>query len=890
MTIPSSGTESDRTNPGMNFNLYNLEFNGSHRELEKPFSKFYFQISIFQVRLAIFSAIILCSVYGIYDYWSGAAQNTVIWIARFVVMIPACVVVFALSFNKKFKHWMQPILSTGILVAGAAMISMIVAAPTNLRFAYLAGFVQIVFYTCTLLRIRFIWAASVTWMLVLLYTAMDIWTIKSEPSLLLANLFFLTGTALMGMMASYAIEYYTRREFFLLHQLKLKSNQLSAANQHLEQRVNQRTKDLARLNASLKVQIGKQKAAEKALLKSKERYRQIVDNVTDYLCVHNFDGLILEANRQFRDKLGYGPDDGGGLRLFDFVESKYYNDIKNYLNEIRHNRQAHGLLTLKTRDGKKRLVEYSSQVALDENENLLVFGSGRDITERWKAEKALTASQQQFQSIFESTPAGIVILDTTDNRIINANPAAASMIGLPVERIIGQHLDRYIYNQTTHNLGNHKRQEAILKAKNNKRLPILRNEHTFTFMGKPHIVVSFLDISSIKAAETAKRQAEMRLAQAQNLQALGTLAGGIAHDFNNILYGMLGFTELALDDAPPDSSQEANLQEVLAGGKRAKDLIAQILAFSRQSKAEKKPLNLVPLIKEVSKLVRASLPATIRIETAIEDCLDSVMANASQIHQVILNLCTNAGHAIQNESGTIKITAKNVTLAAGRTTSHGILQAGRYVNIAVSDDGCGMSPNVLRRIFEPFFSTKEQGKGTGMGLAVVHGIVKGHGGMVDVQSEPGWGTTFKIYLPALMISNTKDHDYEKELPRGSETILFVDDERPLRTMVANTLGKLGYTVKICKNGEQAWKIFKQQPESFDIIITDWTMPQMTGLELAGNIRRLRKDIPIILCTGYNNSRNKQWKDEKLSIAAILNKPIDRRNLASTIKKALDKRQ
>ena len=737
-----SKTGDDNRIPGMHFNIATLAFKGRHRHLEGPFSEAYFRNSIQQVRLAILSAFFLCAVYGIFDYWSGATANPIIRIARFAVMIPVCLAIFILSYRSWFRRRMQPLLSAGIFVVGAAMIAMIAAAPPELRFAYLAGFVQVVFYACTLLRIRFIWAATVVWSLVLFYMAIEIWIIESTPSVLLANLFFLAGTALMGMMASYAIEYYTRREYFLLHQLNLKSDQLATANNQLEQRVRQRT-------------------------------------------------------------------------------------------------------------------------------------------------RALQESQKQFKSIFESTPAGIVILDASDGRIINVNPAAARLIGLPTEEIVGREFVRFVSQPPQDaSFPDRNRREAIIKSAGDTDIPILKTEHLFTLNRRKHIAVSFIDISSIKTAEAAKRQAERRMVQAQHLQALGTMAGGIAHDFNNILYGMLGFTELALDDAVPGSDQEANLQEVLAGGKRARDLIAQILAFSRQSKAEKKPVDLAPLIKEAVKLLRASLPTSINIETTIEENLDTVAANPSQIHQVILNLCTNAAHAMEGGTGSVKVAAGNVSLADSRMTSHGVLPPGRYVSITVSDTGCGMSDKVLERIFEPFFTTKEQGKGTGMGLAVVHGIVESHEGLIDVKSSRGKGSTFKIYLPAIKVAKTGQTSSKKQFPSGNEHILFVDDEKPLRTMVADTLGRLGYSVETCQDGIAAWEIFRSNPRKFKMVITDLTMPKMNGLELARKIRRNRPDAPIIICTGFTPNTG-SLEEESLAGIHILNKPIDRHKLALAIRKALD---
>ncbi|MDX2498891.1 MAG: ATP-binding protein, partial [Deltaproteobacteria bacterium] len=362
--------------------------------------------------------------------------------------------------------------------------------------------------------------------------------------------------------------------------------------------------------------------------------------------------------------------------------------------------------------------------------------------------------------------------------------------------------------------------------------------------------------------------------------------GGIAHDFNNILSAVIGYTEIALADVPQDTSQQRNLQEVLKAGSRAKDLVKQILTFSRQTEQELKPVQINQIIRETLKLLRASLPTTIKISHDIQSD-SAVLADSTQIHQVIMNLCTNAAHAMRSSGGQLNIELSDVVLGGSFIEQHPYLTPGVFIKLQVSDSGDGMEKVILDRIFDPFFTTKERGEGTGMGLAVVLGIVKSHGGTITVESEPQKGSTFNVLLPVIL--QEVDHDIQTTapIPTGTERILFIDDEKSLVDLGQQILERLGYDVSIRTSSVEALELFMEQPEKFDLVITDMTMPNMTGDELAARLMNIRADIPVILCTGYSERISRE-RAHGLGIKEFVLKPIVMRELAKTVRKVLDK--
>ena len=391
------------------------------------------------------------------------------------------------------------------------------------------------------------------------------------------------------------------------------------------------------------------------------------------------------------------------------------------------------------------------------------------------------------------------------------------------------------------------------------------------------------ELDQRKRLEQERAQMINQLQQAQKMEAIGTLAGGIAHDFNNILSAVLGFTELSLSEASVGTILHNNLQQVLQAALRAKDLIRQILTFSRQSKAEPKPVKFGPIIMEALKLLRATLAANINIQHDLHSEA-YVMADSTQLHQVIINLCANAGHAMQNEGGVLEVILRDLHNHQPMP-DHQAPDPGLYVELIVKDTGLGMTPEIIKRICDPFFTTKEIGQGTGMGLAVVHGIVKSCRGVLKVSSQPGKGSVFRILLPAIQQADIPKATIAAELAMGHEHILFVDDE-PLQTELAvQMLGRLGYRVTATTDCMQALAYFSEAPEQFDLVITDMNMPKMTGKAMATQLLKIRPDIPIILCSGYSDLIDKP-RTAEMGIREYLMKPIAMRDMADTIRRVL----
>ena len=405
----------------------------------------------------------------------------------------------------------------------------------------------------------------------------------------------------------------------------------------------------------------------------------------------------------------------------------------------------------------------------------------------------------------------------------------------------------------------------------------------------PNMLGGFaFDITEKVRAEEDNARLEQQLIQSQKMEAIGTLAGGIAHDFNNVLAAIMGYAELALLDAKPGSDVVRHeLEQVLSGTHRAKELVRQILTFSRRNDSDRQPLDPKPLVKEVLTLLRASIPSTIEIRSTLDVEGIRVLANATQFHQVLMNLCTNAAHAMEEEGGLLELRLQQVSLSGATARGMGVT-AGRYLELRVSDTGHGISPDLKARIFDPYFTTKAQGKGTGMGLAVARGIVQSHRGSIDVESRLGEGSCFTVLLP---VTSSVEHIPAKSmevLPKGRESILFVDDEAVLVELGHQMLTRLGYRVTSVDRSLDALAMLEKDAYRFDLIITDTTMPHMTGDVLAERIKQIRPDLPVILCTGYSEQITPQ-KADSLGIAAFLMKPLTVSDLSHTLRSVLNDR-
>ncbi len=395
------------------------------------------------------------------------------------------------------------------------------------------------------------------------------------------------------------------------------------------------------------------------------------------------------------------------------------------------------------------------------------------------------------------------------------------------------------------------------------------------------------DITEGKRAEVEKAKMQTQLQQAQKMEAIGTLAGGIAHDFNNILSAILGYAEMAQEDSPAGSILKRDIDQVVKASHRAKDLVKQILAFSRQTETELIPIQPAMIVREAAKMLRSSLPSTIDIQQNIDVNSGPILADPTQIHQIVMNLCTNAFHAMEETGGTLSISLEKKTLTEKDIVNQPGMHSGDFVQLSVGDTGPGIAPELWDKIFDPYFTTKEIGKGTGMGLSILHGIVKNYGGSVSFNSHPGEGTVFQVLLPVMAAEAVVEDKPEEIVRLGNERILFIDDEEILAEMGKSMLERLGYQVTVRSSSLEALTTFQNQPDMFDLIIADQTMPGMTGSDLARRILQIRPFMPIILCTGYSSLITEE-KAKSLGIKGFAMKPLARKSIAVLIREVLDR--
>ncbi len=401
-----------------------------------------------------------------------------------------------------------------------------------------------------------------------------------------------------------------------------------------------------------------------------------------------------------------------------------------------------------------------------------------------------------------------------------------------------------------------------------------------------YIIVVSIDITERKMAEREKENLESRLGQAQKMEAIGTLAGGIAHDFNNILGVILGYADMAKEDAPPGTQFEKELEQVLLAANRAKELVKQILAFSRQAQVERVSLKIQPIIKEGLKMLRSSIPTTISITEEIDAESGPILGDPTQVHQILMNLCTNAYQAMEGTGGALSVALKTTFIGPDEKALLLHIPPGEYLELTVSDTGCGIGPGVIGKIFDPYFTTKETGKGTGMGLAIIHGIVSDCGGTITVESEPGKGSTFHVYFPVFETEALPGTATTEDIPGGKERILYIDDEELLAEMGRDMLERLGYHVTVRRSSIEALETFRNTPEEFDLVITDQTMPGITGSDLSRRMMQIRPDIPIILCTGYSDLIDER-SAKTIGVKEFALKPITKEVIARLIRKSLD---
>jgi len=656
---------------------------------------------------------------------------------------------------------------------------------------------------------------------------------------------------------------------------------------------------LLRVAAELLGSHLERKRAEEALEASEFRFRSFVENANDIVYTLSPAGVFTYISPNWLDFLGEPAEEALGKSFELYVHPADVPLCLKFLQRVLDTGKKQNSVEYRVRhaNGSWRWHVSNGSPMRDPGGDVIGFlGIGRDVTEQKHAEEALRENERFLRTVLQTTADGFWVLDS-EGVITDVNEASCRFSGYTRDEILGLHISDMDADHSPDQTRERIRRviadgaelfEARHRRKDGSLYPVEISAAYLESEGGMLVCFS-RDLSERVKAEEERERLSAQLHQSQKLESIGTLAGGIAHDFNNILSIIVGNTELAMLDLPEWNSARKNLKQVRTAVLRARELIQQILFFARQKERALSNISLGPVARESLKMLRASIPATVEIRESIQENLPSIFADPSQIQQVIMNLCTNAGQVMEVEGGVLTFVLSGTELSAPLETFGGSIPKGRYLRLLIRDTGPGIDPENLERIFDPFFTTKGVGEGTGLGLAVVHGIVQDHKGGITVESEQGIGTTFSIYLPASDVEQrAPEVEHKAEPLPGTERILFVDDEPMILKMAKTTLERQGYLVETRASGTDALECFKIDPTRFDIVITDMTMPGMRGDILARAILENRPGIPIILCTGYNRQISKD-KAAEIGIRDLVMKPLTAYELTDTVRRVLDGR-
>ena len=625
-----------------------------------------------------------------------------------------------------------------------------------------------------------------------------------------------------------------------------------------------------------------------ALAEKSEEIRALVESSEDHIFMLDGEGRFIASNNRTRHLGRLERDKLIGRRLDQVLPPAAAASMQKEVDEVLGSRTVR-IMEYSLASGDATLHRHLTlfPVTLADGRQR-VGGICRDITSLVETEKSRFLLAKAVDYTAES-----VIITDRERKIIFVNAGFEKISGYSRREALGRspaflrsgRYDDAFYRQlltTIH--GGRTWKGDLVNRRRDGRIYVVEATISPVFDEQGEIS----HFVSVRRDVTEERRLEKVRQRMQRFEAIGTLAGGIAHDFNNILTPIMGYSELCKSMLPADSRIRDNLEQIVLAANRARELVRQILTFSRQKEARRLPLDIRMVVKEALKLIRAALPADISIEQQIEAGREHVLADPTEIHQVVMNLCTNAQYAMFETGGTLKVHLGRVEIDKKEAAATPGLRAGAYLQLTVEDTGCGIPPQILDRIFEPYFTTRGDDRGTGLGLATVHGIVTSIGGVVTVHSEPRHGTVFDVFLPVVEPPPGTEKDKEEQpVPGGDERILFVDDEPMIADLGRKMLGQLGYAVTATTDPVAALALLRRNPGCFDLLITDMTMPGMSGMELVQETNALRPELPVIVCTGFNRKMpHQEWNDQN-NVRQLLMKPLGFRELARAVRSALD---
>ncbi len=646
------------------------------------------------------------------------------------------------------------------------------------------------------------------------------------------------------------------------------------------------------LERQLKDKVSRLNQTEIVLRKSNKRFEDLVNLLPQAVCEIDAHGKLLFVNQKALDMFGYSEAELlNALTVFDLVRVQDHKQLQENFQGILAggNAAGHEYVALRKDGSALPVIAYSNTFEMDSGAMGL-----RTIVVDISQHKAAEADRERLLKAMEQVHDYVMITNAA-GAIEYVNDAFEHVTGYASEEAIGA-------NPRILKSGKHGKRfyramwDTISSGHTWRGLIVDRKKDGTRYTNDACISPVFdaegniIQYVSVNRDVTQVMELEAQLRRSQKMEAIGTLAGGIAHDFNNILSAILGFADLALDAGRNGEDPSKDIEQVITACSRARDLVTQILTISRQKEGEKRPLDIRPIVKETAKLLRASIPTSIEICTHIDEARGVVMADPSQIQQVLMNLCTNAAHAMRESGGLLEITLARKSCDAPDFPTHATWDEMVFLMLEVRDTGHGMPRDVLDRMYEPYFTTKKSGEGTGLGLAIVHGIVEQHGGIIAAESESGIGTAFRVFFPICDIeSQAPVADSIAEDSAGSERVLFVDDEAPIVAAIQRGLEKLGYHVTAVNSAAEALQLFEKAPDAFDVIIADLTMPEISGLELLRIVREIKPTLPTILCSGFARAQHEPIANASRVISMFIEKPIDSSRLGRAIRKVMKPR-